>query len=406
MKRHVLGTAALCWCLLSMLASSSRADDLFLTSKKVVVTGMADIKSAGGRAAARDAAIRNAQRSAIEQVVGTLIESNFSSEQKETLKKQQTELTSSVEDKVYAKSSGFIENQTVLDEEADGDTYRVTLKVSVKAASLEQELQKLQSLYKSANYPKVMLMISERYTNKDGAAVWIDRPSLVAPIESELLKLGIELVAKEQAEKLATESLQVLTEAEGIPSKAAQIAASYGADVVIIGGAEIKFTGFNEFGTNMYYLSATISLRAVNASTAAILTSFETVGKGIGVNEEIARVNAVKDGSPKVAKNVVDGLVAAWKKGAEQGNRYKVVLSNVKNYGQFALPFIDVLQSIPGVESAREISFGGKRLEVEVLFKGDRSTFMKLLFGAAAKDKNLETLDKVLDRGDTFELKL
>ena len=393
-------------CLAFLVASSARADDLFLASKSVVVTGVADIKTAGSKAVARDVAIRNAQKNAIEQVVGTFIESRFSAEQKEALKKEQREFTSTVEEKIYSKSSGFIESQTVLDEKADGDTYRVTLKISVKAAPLAEELQKLQSLYRSANYPKVMLMTTERYTDKGGASRWIDRPSIVPAVEGELLKLGIELVAKEQAEKLASESLEVFAEASGKPSKAAQIATSHGADVVIIGGSEVKFSAFNELNTNMYYLSATVSLRAVNASTAAILASFEAVGKGIGVNEEIARINAVKDASPKVVKSLIDGLVAAWQKGAQQGNKYKIVLLNIKSYGQVALPFIEALQHIPDVESAKELSFGGKRLEVEVTFRGDKSTLVKRIFSEVPKTKKLETLDKVLDRGDTVELTL
>jgi hypothetical protein len=406
MNRTRLARLGTLGCLILCVASTARADDLFLSAKNVVVSGVADIKAVGSKAAARDAAIRNAQRNAVEQVVGTLIESRFSVEQKETLKKQQNEFTSTVEDKIYTKSSGFIDSQTILDEQADGDTYRVTLRVSVKAAPLEQELQKLQSLYKAANYPKVMLLVTERYTDKAGAARWIDRPSIAPAIESELLKLGIALAAKDQVEKLARESLEVLAEAAGKPSKAAQIAASHGAEVVIIGSAEVSFSAFNELNTNMYYLSATVSLRAINASTAAILASVETVGKGIGVSEEIARVNAVKDASPKVVKSLIDGLVAAWQKGSQRGNTYKVVLLNVKSYGQLGLPFIEILQRIPDVENARELSFGGKRLEVEVVFKGDKSTLIKRIFGDAGKIKKFEKLDKVLDRGDAVELTL
>src|SRR4051812_40321214 len=78
-------------------------------AKTVTVTGVAKIE--GDVAAARDLAIRNGQRVAIEEVLGSYIETHFTAEQRETAKDDASHFSSDVRDKIYAKSVGFIDSQ-------------------------------------------------------------------------------------------------------------------------------------------------------------------------------------------------------------------------------------------------------------------------------------------------------
>ncbi len=388
------------------LALPAQAEEMFLKAKEVTVTGVADLKAAGSEAAARDLAIRNAQRNAIEEVIGALIESSFSAEQKESLKANKTTFESKVEERVHSKSTGFIERQTVVSEKKDGGTYTVTLKAVVKQASLAEELAQLKSIFAAANYPKVMLLLSERYTDKAGKQQWIDRPSIVPVIENELLARGFELVAKDQAEKLRVEGMQVYAELVGSAEKSAEIASKYGAEVVVIGSAEVKFSAFNELNDNLHYLSAVVNLQAVSASTAKVLASFEAAGKGAGVNEDLARLGAIKKTGPEVVGNLVERLVTAWREEAKGGKRFRVVLLKVGNYGKVARPFIKEMEKLPQVEAVKELNFGGKRLELEVIYNGQKDDLLDGIFEQIASQKKFKKLDKVMDRGDAIELTL
>ncbi len=388
------------------LALPAQAEEMFLKAKEVTVTGVADLKAAGSEAAARDLAIRNAQRNAIEEVIGALIESSFSAEQKESLKANKTTFESKVEERVHSKSTGFIERQTVVSEKKDGGTYTVTLKAVVKQASLAEELAQLKGIFAAANYPKVMLLLSERYTDKAGKQQWIDRPSIVPVIENELLARGFELVAKDQAEKLRVEGMQVYAELVGSAEKSAEIASKYGAEVVVIGSAEVKFSAFNELNDNLHYLSAVVNLQAVSASTAKVLASFEAAGKGAGVNEDLARLGAIKKTGPEVVGNLVERLVTAWREEAKGGKRFRVVLLKVGNYGKVARPFIKEMEKLPQVEAVKELNFGGKRLELEVIYNGQKDDLLDGIFEQIASQKKFKKLDKVMDRGDAIELTL
>lgn len=386
-------------------AYDASAKSLFLQSRKVTVAGIADSSSLS-EAAARDAAIKNALRNAVEQIVGVLIESRFSAEQKETLEKGKTDFESKISDAVYTKSAGFIDRYKVVTEANDGTSYRVTVEAVVKAQPLAEELDKLQSLFASAGYPTIMLLLSERYTDKNGQTRTIDKPSITPAIESVLLERTFELVAKEQADELRKQGMQVYTELLGSDDKVAEVASRNGADVVVVGSAEVSYSAFNELGNNMFYVSTVINLRAVNASTAKILASIEKTGKGFGANEELARVKAIRDGASEVVSALLDSLVQAWSRQAAQGRRFKVVVIKVKNYRRVARAFMKAMQLVPNVQAVKEVNFGGKRLELEVVFKGSKEELLDGIFDFVARKRTFKNLDKVMDRGENIELTL
>jgi hypothetical protein len=390
---------------LPFIAAHAGAKSMFLQSKKVTVNGIADLGSMS-EAEARDAAIKNALRNAIEQVVGVLIESRFSAEQKETIKNKKTDFESKVSDSVYSESAGFIDGYKVVSEKKEGSSYNVTVEALVKAQPLAEELDKLQSLFASAGYPTIMLLLSERYTDKAGQARVIERPSITPAVESVLLERTFELVAKEQADALREQGMQVYTELLGSDDKVAEVAAKHGADVVVVGSSEVKYSAFNELGNNMVYVSTVINLRAVNASTAKILASIEETGKGFGANEELARVKAIRDGAPTVVSKLLDSLVQAWTQQAGQGRRFKVVVMKVRNYRKVARPLMKAMKAVPNVEAVKEVNFGGKRLELEIIFKGSKEELLDGLFDRVANKRKFRKLDKVMDQGENIQLTL
>ena len=397
---HMVAVAAVAF------AGTAHAEEMFLKSKEVTVEGTGSIKDAGSEAAARDVAIKNAQRAAVEQVIGAMIESNFSSEMKETVKGKKNEFEAKVSDRVYSKSKGFIESQKIVKEKKDGDTIRISLLATVKAASLDEELIKLQELFRLARYPKIMVVIGERYTNKDGKKTWIDSPAAIPAIEEALLQRTFELMAKDQAEKLRKDSLDAFGDMLGDDKRVAEIASKYGADVAIAGSSEVKYSAYNEMGNKMHYVSSLITLRAVNVSTAKILASFDAVGKGFGANEDLARVRAIKDSAPELIDKLLTGIVRSWKKEADAGNRFHITIVKVKNYKKVARPLMKAMKKLNNVESVKEINYGGKRLEVEVIYKGTKEELLDGMLDDIGGQKKFRKIDKVMDKGDSFEFTL
>lgn len=371
-------------------------DDLFLKSRVVRVEGIADI-TAGRVADARKAAIANAQRSAVERVLGSMIESSFSAHQKEQTKNQTTGFMSTVQESVKSNARGYIDGYDLVTEQHDEKLFRVTLDVRVKSASLAKELEKLRALLGAVGYPKVMLVAGERVVDAEGRSRSVDRPTIVTLIEDALLERGFTIVDKARVSEPST---------LGDAMRAAEVARRYGAEVAVVGSAEVEPTGFNEFDNGMFYVSAVVNMRAVNASTGKVLTSFEAIGKGAGASEDLARVKAIRGAAPELIDNLLTRLVHAWRAEVAHGKRFRLNIVRVRSYGREARPFIKALRALPAVRTVKELGYENERLELEVIFKGTKEELLEVIFDRVASTERFANLDKTSDRGDEIGLKL
>lgn len=398
-----LATAAVAVvCLL--LTGPAAGEDMFLKAKKVTAVGLVDI-TGGDVAAAREAAIKQAIRNAIEEVMGFMVESTFTAEQKEVVKDGKSKFSSSVEDRILTKSAGFVDSHKVISAKQKGKTFRAVVEVVVKASSLQQELNQLEQVMATAGYPKIVLLIAESYTDKAGSREWIDKTSTGAVLEDALLKKKLELLADEKAAALRKD-LGNFAALVGDDAKVAALANEIGADVAVVGVSDTRFSGFNEMGANMYYLTARVSLRAVRGSTGKVLASFEVEGKGAGVNETQARQVAVKKAAPAAADKLLASLIQAWKAEAERGNRFVLVVNKVRHYRKVAQPFIKAVSELAGVVEVKELGFEKMRLELEVRYQGNAEALLEVIFDQVAVKKPFEDLDKTSSSGERLELTL
>jgi hypothetical protein len=370
----------------------------------VVTTGMADI-TGDNVAAAREVAIKTAQRQAVEQVLGALIKSSFSAEQKEVVEQNQSAFSAKVEERIYTKSAGYIEAHKIVSERRQGQTYQVTIEARVRARSLEQELAALDSVLKAAGYPKIMLLVAESYTDEKGTKRWIQKPTSAALIEGALVKKHVEMMASDEAQTLRGNQ-SAWAALIGNDAKVATLAAQAGADVAIVGTAAATYSGFNELGNNMHYLSALINLRAVRGASGKVLASLEVQGKGVGVSAEQARADAVKRAVPKVADELLESLVGVWKKEAEQGSSYVLVIAKVKHYRRVARPLLKTLKSIPGVTNLKERAYQKRSLEVELKFKGSKDDLLDQIYEVVAAQRKFKNIDRTGGQGNTIVLSL
>ena len=205
-------------------------------------------------------------------------------------------------------------------------------------------------------------------------------------------------------DKSHTPEKNKLNEALGDAQKAALVAAQFGADVAIVGSAEVKHTAYNEMGNSMYYVSAVLNIRAVNVNTGKVMTSAETVGRGVGANEDLARIKAVRRGAPKLTRQIRKP-VSAWEKEAANGKRFRVSVTNVTHYRKVARPFLKFIKKLDKVAKVKEVSFKGDTL-LRRLLKGSKETLLDTVFDAADTNDKFSNLDKKADSGDSIELKL
>lgn len=272
----------------------------------VDVEGFSTIEG-GKKAAARESALKNAFRHAIEQVVGVMINSRTVVKDSELL-----------QDKIFSKSSGFIKTYKINSETFEGDECRISVKATVSAVRLEKGLHDLGLLSKKMGKPRIAVIITEQNIGNDAPVSSLSDGSVNAGIAESVInavfeKKGYNLVDRDTLVALAKRegtlsSTGVMTSSDA----AVQVAAGGGAEVVIIGQAVAKSGATVLSGTNMRTSDAMVSLRAVNADTGQLIASHSTNARSANVNPTAGGSEAIKKATMELAEKLHQKIVAKW----------------------------------------------------------------------------------------------
>ena len=326
---------------------------IVLSERTVKAVGMGAVID-DNVADARRTAIRDAQRNAVEQACGTLVSSETKVKDFQLL-----------EDKIYANASGFIEDYTVEKEGVEGKSYRVDILATIKVESLKDELKAIGLLMEERGYPKMMLIVDET-VKKDGGITVVEHPTLSAEIENTLLSKGFILVAKDYSDRLRLQERDLMAEVIADDQKAAEMALSYGAEVVVVGTNEIDDLGI----VNAFYQSdATASIRAIIASTAQVVANVKEQKRGGSDRAEGSYIEASRKVGTAVVDNLIERIVQNWRQVEKRGSHFVVKLYGITSYRKQGMAFINLLKTIPGVTDVQQRSYGGGRLELDVRYR-------------------------------------
>ena len=190
--------------------------------KEVMAEGVSAYDDA---AIARDDALKDAQRNAIEKAVGVYVESSAYSKNNQL-----------IEDNIIAHSRGYLlPDFQVLSEgkESDG-LYHVYLSAKVRLGKISQDLDALDHVHKigiikHGGNPRIMAMV----TQEDAGGVRTSSEFAVAKLSEILLSNGFEVVSESRF-KHNLETNQKKELLDGNTSVAARIGAEHGCEMVVI----------------------------------------------------------------------------------------------------------------------------------------------------------------------------
>ena len=261
-----------------------------------------------------------------------------------------------------------------------------------------------------ARAPKSMFVVSEEFTDARGVTTKVAQPALQALLEDALLARGFDLVAREQVARIRAEERQVFAEILSDDNAAAKLAMQYGAEYLINASATIRDTGGNPDRPSERHGYAELSLKAINASSGAVIASFKQGGtspRDCCLSADL-RMKSISFLAPPIIENLVTRVLDSWDRELQHGVRYSVKIVGVKSFRQQGAACLRLLERLPDVKQVNQISFGGERLEIEVFFPSERdvSQLESTVINAAAKTKELKRLDVVYTRGRELNFKL
>jgi hypothetical protein len=279
---------ALCLICMAAMAAAEQPPSLVEAEGYAAITG-------GRKDLAREAALQNAFRRAVEQVVGVAVESRTVVKDAELLN-----------DKIFSKSRGFIKTYRITGERAESDAYRVTVQAAVSRYRLEKELDDVGLLIRKLGKPRVAVVVMEQNGDGPAAPGGIVETGLVGNFG----KKGYALVDRQAMLAVEREAAK----GHGDQSDAViRAAAAGGAEVVITGQATARH-GAAVGGTSLRPVQASVTCRAVDVDSGELLATVTSTQQALNVNPSAAGTEALHKAAAELSDSLNRQMVAAWNK--------------------------------------------------------------------------------------------
>ncbi len=268
-------------------------------STEITVVGVGTIL-ANDLAAARDQAIEDAMRKAVQQALGTYVKS-------ETL----VENFQLVDDRILSWSAGYVRKYDILKEgKAPMDSYEVEMRAAVNLSELRNDDGALAALLEREN-PRVMVMIAEQNIGETNRFYYfeVDLTAAETAIIDVFRNKGFEVVDQTQAKENQQRDV-ILSALEGNSKAAAAIAAAQQAELIVTGKAVAKVaTGINLGG--MKSCQANITARLISADDAKIIATASANAPQAHIDEVTGGTLAIQKAAKKCADELVAKITAA-----------------------------------------------------------------------------------------------
>lgn len=315
---------------------------LLLALNNITYAQIADVTGIGEDS---DSALRDAKRNAVEQVVGTYINS-------ETLVSQ----ASVVSDEIYAKSVGFITDVRVLDEGKRNGAYYVHAKIDVNT-NPNSELMNRIEMIKALGDPRIGVVVTY-YGDADGTVQEKYPLMCESAINSKLTELGFTHVVssnvlfndKEISRYAAIDTQKLL------PDKNLDYLIICKLDLhtgnIVLPKYESMSTTGETFSTGLVRSLAEINVDIYKASTGEVLTSFNVESKAVQNSSNTSANASIKIVGADAAGKIKQALS---KKAASIDNQLQLHVEATK-YADVS-EIMQALKSLTGVCNVREENY-------------------------------------------------
>ncbi len=317
---------------------------------EVLAEGAAALPASGAADIARDHALKDALRKAVEQGVGTFVSSES--------RVQNFQLLS---DRIYSQASGYVSSYRVISESQEDGLYRVVVRAKVKLNRIEDDLSAIGILVAEQGRPRIMVVVKELDNITD--ILMDDRMMSQELIETMIVDAfqskGFPVVDAATVRKnLAKEQLKKIL--EGDLATAQLIGMKTGAEIVVAGTAQRSSTRKNVpySGSTAEFHKLTLSVRAVNVATAEVVAA-SALTRELPFSADQAR----KETADSAGTELISKILKGWKKRA---NVTQIAASNA-DFAKAQRLKAEILAKVRGVTSVIQRDLTGSTALLEVV---------------------------------------
>ena len=353
----------------SMLFTFSSVVEAQQTTQTVTSKGVATVFGED-KGLARDQAIDDALRKAVEQTLGTFIQAS-------TL----VQNNMVVEDNILSWSNGYVRSYRVIQEGSpDLANYEVTIEAIVELANLKNDWESVQNLLNRMGNPRMMFMIEEQNIGESTNRfdyLSVDMNITENTFLDKFIQSGFECVDPATVRQ-NTQQEQAAAILQGDTQMAANLAKKLGAEVVITGKSFAKVaTGINLGG--MKSCQANITARVIKADVATVIATGSQHAAYPHIDEVTGGTEAIKKATNKLADELIAKITQKWKDEFYKATTVKMIVNGATSFDQ-----INSFQStlkflIRGVKDIYTREVSGEMAEFDIKITGNANQLAREL---------------------------
>jgi hypothetical protein len=341
----------------------------------------------GDKSLAKERAIDDALRRAVEMAVGTMVSA-------ETV----TENFQLVSDKILSQAKGYVKTYEKLSESEDGGAIKVKVRATVGAAAIDKDLEGIAHLLSQKNRPRVMIMIAEQNLGQSSPAAWWapggggQAPGQTIGIQLRLVentlidemgKVGFNFVDHETlAGKIKTMAVATTPN----DSQVREIGNLGEAQVVIVGQAIAVKAGdlgamMGGEGPGMKSCKGTVSARAINTDNGDIIATAETSKNALHIEELTCGKQALSAAAKDFAAKLQNKIILQWLKESSTGGRVRLRVAGVDSFTTLQNLKSGLASAVRGVKGVNQRKWEGGTAELDVTYVGNSEQMASELEG-------------------------
>ena len=333
-------------------------------STQVQATGMGAI-TYNDIPAARDRAVQDALRKAVEQTLGTFIDS-------QTREKNYMV----VEDRILNWTRGYVKNYQILSErKAAEDMYEVSINATVDVSDLQKDANAVQNLIQNMGNPRIMFLVDEKNVGESFDRYHyfeVDMTAAETVLMNKFMEKNFEVVdpATVRANK---ERDAVLAAINGDNKAAAAIAQTLDAEVVVTGKAMVTVASGVNLG-GMKSCQANLTARVIDADVGTVLATALKSGAYPHIDEVTGGMKAIEKAAGLLADELISKILEKWRGKFYQATTVKLLVTGLSNYTD-ASRFRGALQYVGrGIKTVnqRHVTAGVGEFDVQIAGNADQ----------------------------------
>ncbi len=380
------------WCLFAAVFSALSAAAAEPTV--VEATGEAAIVEKN-RPLARDRAIEDALRRAVEQACGTLVTAS-------------TEVRNNqlVNDKILTQAKGYVTGYDVVAEKEDKGVVRVTVKAKVGTDKLAGDLEAMGLTLSRKGMPRLAVLIAEQRIDQVQPAAWWGQQTKDKAAAAGATKLDQRLVENSLIDQwtqagfsfVDTEVLAGQVKVAGVVStdlnaeQVRQIGNASDADVIIVGTAVAvkqkdvaEVVGDKSGDVKQVSCSGTISVRAFNADSGEILAASDASKSTFHLDALTCGRDALLGATKELAPALQKKLLEKWSKDLGGTARVRVTVKGLESLGMLNDLKAAMLSAVRGVKAIDQKRFSKGTADLDVRLEGPADALATALEGKKLK---------------------